>query len=333
LSDVDFDRLARDAAAAGGSLEAMNALWAAAFSLDEWLFLARGALPDVRPYVASNPSVAGGAPMLKAFTDGTKLQRFARENGLTGPGGDAPMLAIPGAKALSFVEQFSAAGVVGLHFNADHESDGFFGPLAQLSVIKQHLDEHVFPKRAGAAHGATARSVERIADFHRTLVLPAFEEIERSPRMAAKGRTLRHVFALETGDPTTDDALAMLHSKRRSLVALPRTPEAEQAGEWVGPTLIIAEAAATRAALGHPQAGIYYSSVLFRITEAGRIFVSPFVFFWMRFDDKMHGFAHRYDNDIADHPIEDVTRAQIINHALGSITFFDMHAMSTTKPW
>lgn len=330
MKEVDFDVLARAAAASGASMEAMNALWGAAFSLEEWLFIARGKAPDYRPYIATNPSVADGAPMLKAFTDGTRLQRFARENGLTEPGGEIPMLAIPTANAVTFVQQFSAQGVMGLHFNADTQSDGFFGPLPQLSVIKEHLDKDYFPRRAAAA---PKPAIDRIAEFNRTLILPAFEEIERSPRMAAKGRTVRHVFALETGDATTDAALDMLHSQRRSIVVLPRTAPADQIGEWVGPTLIIAEPASLRAQLGHPQAGIYYSSVLYRIASSGDIFVSPFVFFWMKFNDKMHGFAHRYDNDIAEHRIEDVTRAQIINHALNSITFFDLHALSSTKPW
>jgi len=324
----DFDSLARAASAAGAPMDAMNALWGAAFSLGEWLFIARGAVPDMQPYVASNAGVGDGAPMLKAFTDTAKLQRFARENALTGPDGDVPVLSIPGAQAIAFVQQFSSAGVWGVHFNADGGSDGFFAPLLQLSVVKQHLETHFVPKTPHLSS-----YLERLVDFQRRLVLPAFEEIELSPRMAEKGRELRHVFGLKGADPTTDGALAMLHSQRRGLVELPRTAPAKQPGEWVGPTLVIAEPAAMRAGLGHPQAGIYYSSVLYRITAAGDVFVSPFVFFWMRFNDKMHGFAHRYDNDIADHRIEDVTRAQIINHALGSITFFDMHAMSTTKPW
>lgn len=177
------------------------------------------------------------------------------------------------------------------------------------------------------------RDVERIADFNRRLVVPMFEEIRASSRMAAKERTVRFVFGLRTGDPTTDDALGMLHGARRSVVEMPRTAPAQRIGEWVGATLIVAESAKLRAQHDHPQAGIYYASVLFRLPGDGRILASPFVFFWMRFDSKLHGFAHRYDNDIADHPIEDVSRKHLVSHALNSISFFDMQALSTTKPW
>ena len=175
--------------------------------------------------------------------------------------------------------------------------------------------------------------VDRIADFNRRLLLPVFSEIEASARMAEKGRTLHHVHSLTPEDATTREALQMLHGARRSLVDMPRTPPMEQVGEWVGPTLVIAEDAALRARLGHPQAGIYYNSTLYRVTSDNRVFGAPFVFFWMKFDGKLHGFAHRYDNAIADHPIEEIARAQIVNHALSSITFFDIHAMSDQKPW
>ncbi|MBS2015204.1 MAG: hypothetical protein JST00_20110 [Deltaproteobacteria bacterium] len=175
--------------------------------------------------------------------------------------------------------------------------------------------------------------LDRIADFQRRLVIPVFREIGASPRLAAKGRHVRTVYALRTGDDVTDDLLGRVHGARRSLVKLPRTPAAERGGEWVGPTLIVAEPPELRAPHGDPQAGIYYSSVLYRLRGDGDIFVAPFVFFWMRFDGKPHAFAHRYDDLLADHPIEQVSRGQIVNHALSSLTFFDMHALSTEKPW
>ena len=65
----DFDRLSAVANDAGAAIGDQDALFGAAFRLKEWHFIARGELPGVRPYVAANPGIASGAPMVKAFTD------------------------------------------------------------------------------------------------------------------------------------------------------------------------------------------------------------------------------------------------------------------------
>lgn len=145
--DVDFDQLARAAVDANGAIDAMNALWGAAFSLESWLFIARGTAPDLHPYIATNAGLADGKAMVKAFTDSAKLDRFARENGLTDAAGNVAFLAIPTASAVGYVEQLAPHGVWGLHFNADLGSDGFFMPLTGLAGIKRHLDATYFAKR------------------------------------------------------------------------------------------------------------------------------------------------------------------------------------------
>lgn len=141
VQSVDFDALARRASSAGATIDDKNALWGRALHLKEWLFIARGAFPDVRPYIAANPTVGTGGPMLKAFTDADKLERFARANGLLGRGGEVLFFSVPVAEAFAYVQQFEAAGVVGIHFNADSGSHGFFAPLAQLPIIKRFLGE------------------------------------------------------------------------------------------------------------------------------------------------------------------------------------------------
>ena len=109
------------------------------FKLKEWLFIARGELPDVHPYLAANQSIANGAPMLKAFTDGLRLHAFAKENQLTGPDGKAMMLSFPVANILPTMKSYADQGVTHIHFNANLASDGFYAPLAQLPAIHEFI--------------------------------------------------------------------------------------------------------------------------------------------------------------------------------------------------
>ena len=138
----DFDALSRAANAPNAEMAPKNALYVAAFRLPEWLFIARGTLPNVRPYVAANPAVVDGVPMLKAFTDSGRLHLFARDNDLAEPDGGVQILSLPVATIDSMLEELAAEGVTHMHFNADDCSDGFYSPLRQLPVIRRHLEAH-----------------------------------------------------------------------------------------------------------------------------------------------------------------------------------------------
>jgi len=138
---VSFDVLAREAMESGGGMTEMGNLYGHAFALPHWHFVARGQLPNVSPYVASNAAYADGKPMLRAFTDTERLQRFAKENNLTDASGGAPILSIPTAGILDYVEGFIQHGVFGIWFNSDASSEGFFAPLAQLRRMKTHLED------------------------------------------------------------------------------------------------------------------------------------------------------------------------------------------------
>ena len=138
-NDVDFDALARKTAESDGTMGDLNNLWGAVFALSEWHFIARGTLPSVRPYIASNAEYADGKQMVRAFTDTARLQRFARENNLTEADGSAQILSLPTAKIIDYLEQFIPYGVHGIWFNSDTASDGFFLPLAQLRPVKEYL--------------------------------------------------------------------------------------------------------------------------------------------------------------------------------------------------
>lgn len=136
---VDFDELSRKTNQPNPPMEDLNALFGATFALSEWLFIARGEMPNVNPYIAANAAVAGGQQMIRAFTDSNRLQRFARENNLTDADGNSQMLSIPTEGIVEYLEQFIEYGVHGVWFNSDSVSEGFFVPLKQLRPIKEHL--------------------------------------------------------------------------------------------------------------------------------------------------------------------------------------------------
>jgi hypothetical protein len=138
-NDVNFDELARKTIESNGAMDDLNNLYGAAFALEKWHFISRGTLPDIHPYIASNADYADGQQMVRAFTDTARLMNFARENNLTEADGSAPILSVPTANIVEYLEQFIAYGVHGIWFNSDTESDGFFLPLRQLRAVREHL--------------------------------------------------------------------------------------------------------------------------------------------------------------------------------------------------
>jgi hypothetical protein len=136
---TDFDALSRRSNGSGGAMDDLNDLFGATFALEKWLFIARGEMPNVNPYVAANADYAGGQQMIRAFTDADRLQRFAKENNLTDAEGAAQMLEIPVGGVVEYLEQFIPYDVHGVWFNSDTSSDGYFIPLKQLRPIKEHL--------------------------------------------------------------------------------------------------------------------------------------------------------------------------------------------------
>lgn len=135
---VDFDALSKKAMETN-AMEDLNALFGAAFALEKWQFISRGELPNVYPYVASNPTVADNQPMIRAFTDVDRLMRFARENNLTDADGSANILTIPTENIIPYLEGFTSQGAFGVWFNCDSESKDFYIPIRQLQPIKDHL--------------------------------------------------------------------------------------------------------------------------------------------------------------------------------------------------
>jgi len=149
--NVDFDALAQKTINSNGALEDLNNLYGAVFALPEWHFIARGELPNLSPYIAANADYADGQQMVRAFTDTNRLLRFAKENNLVQTDGSAPILSLPTAGIVEYLEQFTAYGVHGVWFNSDTGSDGFFLPLKQLRPVKEHLAKINWRPPAAAA--------------------------------------------------------------------------------------------------------------------------------------------------------------------------------------
>lgn len=141
-SGPDFDRLSREGVAPQAPRSATDALFAATYALPQWFFIARGDPGRERPYVARNPLIQQGAPMVKAFTDTRRLLRFAREVGLLDDGqcdADLPILCVPTPEVLPLLASLQSSGVTHIHFNADHASDGYYLPLVQMPIVHRHL--------------------------------------------------------------------------------------------------------------------------------------------------------------------------------------------------
>lgn len=147
-NDVDFDGLVQKTIASNNARSDLDTLYGAVFSLESWHFIARGELPNVFPYVASNAEYVDNLPTARAFTDTGRLLRFAKENNLTDASGEAPVLSIPTDKVVEYLEQFISRGVHAVWFNSDTQSIGFFAPLKQLRIIKEHLEKANLINRA-----------------------------------------------------------------------------------------------------------------------------------------------------------------------------------------
>jgi hypothetical protein len=158
-SDVNFDDLSQKTTESNGAIDDLNNLYGHALALPEWYFIARGEFPDITPYIASNAKYADGKHMVRAFTDKERLQRFAKENNLTGDDGEVLTLDIPTGSIIDYLEQFISNGVYGIWFNSDTESKGFYAPLAQLRPIKTHLEKINWKNNASDAPSAPVESV------------------------------------------------------------------------------------------------------------------------------------------------------------------------------
>jgi hypothetical protein len=180
--------------------------------------------------------------------------------------------------------------------------------------------------------GAQQREVrDRIAGFLRETAVPALEEIAAT--MNRKGKEAIVYYDSSGVDDDAEDLFDVMHPGTLFVEDLGRSfpDEATIAGgkaELRGPSLIVEEPALG----GARWQRLFAVTVMIRLGPGGRVYAAPLVMFHMRFNGKYHKFLHRYDNAVADHSIEQITRHQIQNHFLGAFTFFQIHAGQETRP-
>jgi hypothetical protein len=78
--------------------------------------------------------------------------------------------------------------------------------------------------------------------------------------------------------------------------------------------------------------GRFLTATMVQVAPEGKVFAFPLVMFWMRFNRRFHKFQHRYQNEIAQHPLAQISKPDIQNHFLGAFNFFQMFAPKTERP-
>lgn len=142
-----------------------------------------------------------------------------------------------------------------------------------------------------------------IEKFEQSVLLPALDEVCRAPAL------LRDYQAkLVTKRPAADENVEQLITALTG--AMRRQP---------GPSLVLSNRERPEGI--SPLGGYYVMTVMY----AGE-YVSPAVVYWMRFNNKLHVFDHRYDNDVAQMPLSAVTKHHIQNHILTSFDFYKLYA-------
>jgi hypothetical protein len=114
-----------------GPRAAINALWRAAFSLEQWLFIVHPkSAGDPQPFVDTE----AGHVCLFAFTDSEQVHRFATENKMLDEKGGALMLGVSPQNAIEWGrKERESGGSRRMHFNFG--GPGWFAPMSGLPGI------------------------------------------------------------------------------------------------------------------------------------------------------------------------------------------------------
>ena len=152
-----------------------------------------------------------------------------------------------------------------------------------------------------------------VKTFEQTILGPALEEISRAPALLRE-YAVEVVTKRPSGDENAEELLEALAGAMRR----PAGPSLVLTSRNIPPDL-------------SRLAGRYTMTVFYEMA-GDEAYASPAVLCWMRFNNKLHIFAHRYDNDIARHRVQDVTRPHVLNHVLRSFDFYKLYAFSE-KPF
>lgn len=79
--------------------------------------------------------------------------------------------------------------------------------------------------------------------------------------------------------------------------------------------------------------GIYFETIVYVVGPNDQVWASPFVFYHMKFDNKLHGFAHRFDNNQERQAVETIDKYAVQNHFLNAYDYYKIHARRDERPW
>jgi hypothetical protein len=150
---------------------------------------------------------------------------------------------------------------------------------------------------------------EKIGVFESGVLIPALTEVSQSNALLSEYEA-EVVARRPSADAAAEELLQSLAG------AIPRR---------AGPSLVLTNRSVPPGM--SRLAGRYVTTAFYRVKDS-EVYASPGVMFWMRFNNKLHAFDHRYDNYVENHRVEEVTRLQVLNHILGAFDFYKIYAFS-----
>lgn len=116
-----------------GDAAAQTEYWQGVFSLAQWHLVARGEMPDVRPFVGQHEQ----GPMLAAFTSPERATEFARRQDLAMPDGSFGLLSMGVEGAIACAGRLERHGVLAVVFD-DGVGSGAFALVSNLAGMYEH---------------------------------------------------------------------------------------------------------------------------------------------------------------------------------------------------
>ena len=150
---------------------------------------------------------------------------------------------------------------------------------------------------------------QKIKAFESDVLIAALTEVSKSKALLTEYEA-EVVVQRPSADAAAEDLLASL---------------AEAISRRAGPSLVLKN---RQIPPGLSRLAGRYVMTVFYQEDEDQVFASPSVIFWMRFNNTLHVFNHRYDNAVAYHRVEDVKRSHVLNHILGSFDFYKIYAFS-----
>ncbi len=154
---------------------------------------------------------------------------------------------------------------------------------------------------------------QAIGEFEIGVLIPALGKVSQSPRLL-EDYAVEVVAQRPSADPDAEELLSTLDATLR---------------RRAGPSLVITD---RNPPPGVARLGGRYAMTVFYEVVGDEAYAAPAVMCWMKFNNNLHAFAHRYDMNVARHPVGDITREHVLNHILNSFDFYKLFAYSE-KPF